>query len=284
MAYGSSHREVVAEIRVDHPAYLHSFGMSENHLILVECPLLTHPLRVLLSGRPFIDTYRWMPERGTRLTVIDKDSGAIVRTATTDPCFAFHVVNAFESDDGVMLDLVVYEDPGVVEALSLERLRTGGCHVDGTLTRLAIPFGTTAVSERPLSDVRLELPHFDVKRRAGLPYRHVWGVGQADDVFMSRLQHYDLRTGATAFWDAPTCFPGEPVFVGVPGNDRSDEGVILSVVLDAEAGRSFLLVLDALTLTEHARAWIPHAIPFGFHGGHHPETAAALLPAAAPAL
>jgi beta,beta-carotene 9',10'-dioxygenase len=42
--------------------------------------------------------------------------------------------------------------------------------------------------------------------------------------------------------------------------------VVLSVVLDADAGRSFLLVLDAGTFQELARAEAPHHVPFGFHG------------------
>ena len=42
--------------------------------------------------------------------------------------------------------------------------------------------------------------------------------------------------------------------------------MILSVVLDANAGRSFLLVLDAGSFEELARAEAPHHIPFGFHG------------------
>jgi carotenoid cleavage dioxygenase-like enzyme len=42
--------------------------------------------------------------------------------------------------------------------------------------------------------------------------------------------------------------------------------VVLSVVLDASAGHSFLLVLDASSFEEIARADAPHHIPFGFHG------------------
>ncbi|MDQ5832550.1 MAG: carotenoid oxygenase family protein, partial [Actinomycetota bacterium] len=43
-------------------------------------------------------------------------------------------------------------------------------------------------------------------------------------------------------------------------------GVVLSVVLDTAAARSFLLVLDAGSFEELARAEAPHHIPFGFHG------------------
>ena len=51
-----------------------------------------------------------------------------------------------------------------------------------------------------------------------------------------------------------------------PEAEHEDDGVLLSVVLDAGAGTSFLLVLDAADLSELARAEVPHHIPFGFHG------------------
>jgi carotenoid cleavage dioxygenase-like enzyme len=58
----------------------------------------------------------------------------------------------------------------------------------------------------------------------------------------------------------------------VPQPERSAEGdgVLLSVVLDARLGTSFLLVLDAQTLRELARAECPHQIPFGLHGSYYP--------------
>jgi beta,beta-carotene 9',10'-dioxygenase len=67
-------------------------------------------------------------------------------------------------------------------------------------------------------------------------------------------------------WSEQGCFPGEPVFVAAPDADGEDEGVLLSIVLDGHKGNSFLLVLDARSLDELARAEVPHHIPFGFHG------------------
>jgi carotenoid cleavage dioxygenase-like enzyme len=78
----------------------------------------------------------------------------------------------------------------------------------------------------------------------------------------------DVATGATQTWWCEHCYPGEPVFVGAPGRTGEGEGVLLSVVFDALRGTSFLLVLDALTLSEIARAECPHHIPFGFHGNY----------------
>jgi carotenoid cleavage dioxygenase-like enzyme len=54
--------------------------------------------------------------------------------------------------------------------------------------------------------------------------------------------------------------------VAAPDAEGEDTGVLLSVVLDGDRGSSFLLVLDATTFIELARAQAPHAVPFGFHG------------------
>ena len=75
-----------------------------------------------------------------------------------------------------------------------------------------------------------------------------------------------MTSGERTVWSTPGCYPGEPIFVREPGADAEDAGVVLSVVLDTGAGRSFLLVLDAGSFEELARAEAPHHIPFGFHG------------------
>lgn len=65
------------------------------------------------------------------------------------------------------------------------------------------------------------------------------------------------------------CHPGEPVFVARPGGKDENNGVILSVVLDSITERSFLLILDARSFKEIARAQIPHNISFGIHGPYY---------------
>jgi carotenoid cleavage dioxygenase-like enzyme len=71
-----------------------------------------------------------------------------------------------------------------------------------------------------------------------------------------------------AIWHLAGLYPGEPVFVPTPSPTAEDDGVLLSVVLDLDKDRSFLLVLDAASLNELARAAAPHAIPFHFHGNY----------------
>jgi carotenoid cleavage dioxygenase-like enzyme len=84
--------------------------------------------------------------------------------------------------------------------------------------------------------------------------------------FSGGIVKLDVERGEHATWTQDGQYPGEPVFVPEPGAEAEDAGVLLSVVLDAARGTSFLLVLDAATLEERARAEVPHHIPFSFHG------------------
>jgi carotenoid cleavage dioxygenase-like enzyme len=123
-----------------------------------------------------------------------------------------------------------------------------------------------------ISDQCLELPNFDTRRyNMQDGYRYVYGVSidpQQRQGFYNQLLKVDVETGAALTWRQPGCYPGEPIFAGRPGRAAQDDGALLSVVLDAAAGTSFLLVLDAHTFDELARAEVPHAILFGYHGAY----------------
>jgi carotenoid cleavage dioxygenase-like enzyme len=74
-----------------------------------------------------------------------------------------------------------------------------------------------------------------------------------------------------ALWEEPCTSPSEPIFVPKSDSqdDREDDGIILSVILDQKAKRSFLLVLDAITFKELGRAYLPVHIPLSFHGNFY---------------
>ena len=273
MVPGSHTRSVVAEIETREPAYTHSFAMSERTLILAEFPLVTTPLRLLFGGRPFIESYRWLPSRGVRFTVIDKETGAIVRRAEAEACFCFHHVNAFDEDGAVVLDLLAYPDARVIDAFYLAELRAGKAIPQSLLTRFTIPLGEGPVTQTVLSDAPLEFPRIAYSRLAGRRHRYVWGASPTGNGFFGSLVKQDLETRKLANWTEKDTFPGEPVFVPAPNAEAEDEGVLLSVVLDGEGGRSFLLAVDAATMSECARAYAPHVIPFGFHGNYFANAA-----------
>lgn len=270
---GASTREKVAEIPVDRPSYMHSFGMTENYFVLTEFPLVVNPLALMLRGRPFIKNFHWKPERGTRVSLISRHTGEVVAQSWTRPFFAFHHVNAYEEGDFVHIDLVTYKNAEIV---------TGNAFYSGPgkisqddyqlgVERFSVTLSSGKISTRMLFSGSCEFPRinplFD-----GHPYRYVYTVAfkeQLEDksrlLDTCGLYKIDGVTSAVAAWREEGCSPGEPVFVPAPEAQSEDDGVILSTVIDHTHRTSFLLVLDGRSFQEIARAAAPHQIPLGLH-------------------
>ena len=265
-------RRRVGSVAVQEIPYMHSFGMTDHYIVLVEPPYRAQPLRLRFSLKPPIESYRWLPGEATRFHLIYRDSGR-VRTVEGPPCFAFHQANTFEDGDSVVVDLCAYPDASVMQGLSLDRLRgpgIAGLH-DSRLLRYRLPKagGTAQVEE--ISAQPAEMPRINDGAVAGRRYRSLWVAGRRgpDSAFLDRLVHVDVEHGTpAATWESEDCYVGEPVFIPRPGARDEDDGVVAALVLDAAAGRSSLLLLEARSLGLLARAELPHAIPFDFHGQH----------------
>ena len=265
MPAGSTARRVIARMPVKEPAYMHAFGMSGRYLILAEYPLRANPLKLAFSGKPFIENYSWRGGEPTRFQVFERATGEHRGTYETDAFFCFHHVNAFERGGELVVDLCAYEDASIIDSLYLDENGPRGAIQRTELRRYTIDLDGGSVRSEPLTDGSLELPRIDYPRRNTHDYAYAYFTG-ADGGWIDSLVKVDVRDGSRSEWREGGCYPGEPVFVREPDAGAEDGGVVLSVVLDANAGRSFLLVLDARSFEELARAEAPHHIPFGFHG------------------
>ncbi len=268
----SPYREEVGQIEADPGCYMHSIGMSENYFILVECPLVAPPSAPFRSGKAFIESFRWEPDRGTRFRIVDRHSGRELATPTGEAFFSFHHVNAFEEGKSLMIDMVVYPDASVINSFYLSSLRAqGDSVVTAHLMRIVIDMESgTVEDEIMMSETCFELPRINpaYSRRS---YRYCYGAGDLiPGEFFDSIVKLDLKQGETKVWRKRNCYPGEPVFVANPQGRREDDGVLLCVVLNAHTQTSFLCILDAVNLEEIARAYAPICIPFGMHGYFYP--------------
>jgi len=107
-------------------------------------------------------------------------------------------------------------------------------------------------------------------------HRYVYAQGTEQPVtdWPETVRKIDVETGEGAIYEVDDGHVSEPIFVPRPEGDAEDAGVVLTVVLDDAAEHSWLVVLDGTDLTELARAKVPHAIPFDFHGRFFPELTA----------
>jgi carotenoid cleavage dioxygenase-like enzyme len=268
---GTFDRRLLTSIPVSRPAYVHSFALTPEHVVLFEPPLTVDPKDFMLGGGAFIDHYEWHPATDARILLVDRKSGAVTERST-DPVFTFHLVNAFEDPDdpeSVVVDAVVYEDASIITDLEFE----GGVASQpsqGELRRFHVPLRDSATVTSESLYQGTELPRFapDV---AGQEYGYVYGQATRRDD-MNGLVKVDVETGVSQEWWEPGLWAEEPIFVPEPGADREDAGVVLATALDAAAERTILVVLTGTTFTERARVELPHAIPFGFHGEYFAET------------
>lgn len=260
----------IAKLKRQHPTYQHSFGISGRWLIFTEFPFRVNPLDILRSGRPFIENFEFHPEDGTRITLIDRETGEVGGEWQAEPGFCFHHVNAWEEGDDVLVDLCRFDDVSIVENLYLEKIREGNYPEESAayLHRYRLKPGVERAEEHRVSEEPIELPRINYKENNGRPYSYVYGVGmgQNSGVPFDRLVKIDATWGSSTIWQEDNCLVGEPVFVAAPDARAEDDGVLLSLALDGEAERSMLLVLDARDMTELARAEISRAVPPGFHG------------------
>ncbi len=271
---GEHSRRLIGSYPVPEPAYIHSFGMSEHYLIMAEYPYRVSPLKLLTSGKPFIENYEWRPEEGAYFVVMDKQDGRVVGRYKTEAFFTFHHVNAFERDSELIVDLSAYPSPSAINDLYLDLLQEKSRHrihdSQSELRRYRIPLDASSpVSYEVLAGYGIELPTINYKRCNTHDYGVAYGLGTDDqqrEAFTSLLLRVDVRQRTTTIWSEEDCYPGEPVFVEAPEAKEEDDGVVLSVVLNAQKGNSFLLILDAHTFEEIGRAEVPHHIPAGFHG------------------
>ena len=271
MDLATAQQKLIAAVPVKKPSYMHSFGLTKNYIILTEIPLCVHPLKLAFPFKPYIQNFVWEPELGTLFTVINRHTGELVGRYTTEPFFMFHHINAFEEDNKIMVDLVAYDDPQIVKNFVLDDKLLSKSHqrISFKPKRYTLDFHDGSIDVQTLADVNLEMPRINYEQHNMMPYTFIYGMSgwEVEDI-EHPLVKVDVRDGSITSWNEPHCLPSEPIFVAAPNAQAEDEGVLLSAVVNTQTKTSFLLVLDAHTMKEIARAEVPHHIPLQFHGNY----------------
>ncbi|WP_101951548.1 carotenoid oxygenase family protein [Mycobacterium sp. 3519A] len=235
---------------------MHDFALTAEHVVFMDLPVVFN-LDIALKGEGDMP-YRWNDDYGARLGVLRRDDPfGEVRWFAIDPCYVFHVANAYDDGNSVVLQAVRYPE--------LWR-DNGGFDADGVLWSWTIDLSSGAVSERQLDDRAVEFPRVD-DRLATLPARYAVSVGDG------RLIRYDLTSGDAvehAFGtEQSPGGPGEAVFVpSTSGPADESSGWYLGYVYDPARDGSDLVIIDASDFAGPpvARIKLPQRVPYGFHG------------------
>lgn len=182
----------------------------------------------------------------------------LVRVPMPGVSIAFHVINAFDDGDHVVVDVVGLDGPvcfqGAGSAAHLGR--TGTVRFASAQPRprrfVVDPKRGVLVSAQLLGTVSLEAPEV-ADAVHGRPYRYLWGPAPGDAidppdpgayVFFNALARVDLTTGASSVWQAPVgTLVSPPAFVARAGATQEGDGWLLAYTLSE--GGAAVVVLDA---------------------------------------
>lgn len=171
----------------------------------------------------------------------------------------------FETERATVVDLLAYDDAGVVDQLRTKNLLGGLPPLTPKLKRLSIDRESGKVHQEQLTDVGFEFPQMDWALADGKS-NVVYGAAIAPRgrQLASEIVSIELESSITRkFRDADWIF-GEPIFVGKPQRTAQGDGVLLTE--GTRENSSAMFVLDARSLEPLARADFPTALPLGFHG------------------
>ncbi|MCJ2032859.1 carotenoid oxygenase family protein [Methylobacterium sp. J-068] len=256
-------------IPVQHGPCIHDCAITTRFVVVLDLPV-TFSMRAVLAGHRF--PFRWNPAHRARVGLLPRHgTAADIVWCAVEPCFAFHVANAYDEADGrVLLDVIAYE--------TVFASASGGFDAPGRLERWTADPATGRVDRRVIDPAAQEFPRID-ERRFGQLHRYVYtgsvpADGNTQLVGATQLYKHDLETGERRVHEfGPDRVPGEFVFVPARPEAEEDEGWLVGLVVDTVSDTTDFMILDARAFEAApvAAVHLGHRIPPGFHGNWFPK-------------
>ncbi len=266
---GGTPRRVITTV-LPFPAMIHDFALTRSSMVVVATPMVipTIPLALALGQSSYGQQLRYRPELGVWVGLIDRESGQ-AHWHRTDPFISFHIANAYDEGDEVVIDLSTYDDDGFL-SIAFEMMQGPiRSKTASRLRRLRIDRGGRAPRQSTLLAQGFEFPRI-ADSLVSRKHRMIYGLTWDDPRDMPRRpSRFDVERGELSVAPARADeWAGECVPVPKAGGRTEADTWLLSVVLNAAARHSELQIFDGNDLPAGpvARLQLPHVMPFGFHG------------------
>ncbi|XP_055694776.1 carotenoid isomerooxygenase-like [Lutzomyia longipalpis] len=121
--------KIVATLPVQrklHPSYMHTFGITENFFVLVEQPWVISTCRLAKASwknSPVVEAMKWFGGRMTKIRLLSRKSGKLHKTFYAEAFAFFHIINSFEEEDHLIIDICCYDNPDILNGLFMDSLR-----------------------------------------------------------------------------------------------------------------------------------------------------------------
>lgn len=257
------------QVEVPGPRLPHDMAITENYAVLMDLPVvfteqgLRNKLWTIHHDEKLPTRFGVLPRRG---------AGTDIRWFEFPGCYIYHVVNAWEEGDEIVMYCCKMVDNGrdlprqfgpyapMVNVLALRAV----------LTRWTMNLRTGESREEQVDDSISEFPVVNlgyVGRKSRFSYHA--SIPDTETQVFDGIVKYDLTDGTHVRhrFDEHV-YGSEPAFAPRTDAAAEDDGYVVSFTSNAQTGETRALILDAQNLADAplAQVRIPQRIPLGFHG------------------
>ena len=236
--------------QLEYPCSVHDCSLSPNYVVFYLSPYLLNMEALRHDGLTLMDALSWEPERGSRLLLVARETGDEIASIPIGQRYCLHLLNCFETDNCLIVDVVEYDRPVYDQYQVLPNLFTEVSEAQPV--RFVVDVQRRTIIARHEIDYRFA-PDFPAlnPRHATLPSRDFWmlgigATGRYGRKFFNQLVHASWAEGiAGDIYQAPAqCYlGGEPMFIGDPRDPSI--GVVVCQLFDAERTASTFALFDA---------------------------------------
>jgi all-trans-8'-apo-beta-carotenal 15,15'-oxygenase len=237
-------------LRLEYPGSVHDFSLSPSYAVFYLSPYVLDMEAMLHNGLTLMEALRWEPERGSSLLLVARETGDAIASIPIGQRYCLHLLNCFESNDRLMIDLVEYGRPIYDQYQIVPDLFTEVGEAQPV--RFVVDLQSRTCVARHELDYH-QAPDFPTldPRQVTLPSHDFWmlgigATGRSGRKFFNQLVHANWTEGTAddIYQAPPMCYlGGEPVCIGDPQDPGT--GVILCQVFDAERTASAFALFDA---------------------------------------
>ena len=249
------------------PRLQHDLAFTDDYAIVFDFPFMWETG----AGRTQLAFHR---DRPSRFGLLPRGGSATdTRWFETDPCFMYHVANAWQEDGTVRLIGCEIADPladdhnnppGLPDAPRVAMLR-----LEPYLTEWIFHLDSGAITKRRINDEVAEFPKIDVRRTGQRSrYTYLQRFAPMTTLAFDAVIRHDLDTAATTTHVWPDgWFGGETSFCPRLGSTAEAEGYLICFVVNETTGESEVHVLDAERLEDDpvCRLSVLGRVPTGYH-------------------
>ena len=247
--------------------YLHAFSMTGSFLIFVLMPYVAQPMQ---AGTSYFESLQWQPERGCRVLVVDVHDQYRQRWYGLPAGAAYHFGPARQRGRELMVEACWSRNGKVMISPFSAEMQGLSRHLDtgSSLQQIVIGLDSGRCHSETVREGDQDFPVWDARDAEG-PLFVLDGGQRARSGYFRSISRIDWRRGTRDRFDyGDEVMVEEHRFVPDPSRPRIGAGWLVGTLLDYRRQRTGLSILDAERLSDGplAQAWLPHALPLGFHG------------------